>query len=301
MPNLLSALSDQEIVTIESRAEQLWKPGMCCPRRCHTAGGNPPCLRLSEGIKVASFAVHDGEEPPISGWNGAGNVFLSGCNLKCLYCQNWPISHNNNGGVYSVAQFADKLLALQKKCVHNLNFVTPDHYLYPIVSALFSIRHHISVPVVWNCSGYFVPEALDIVRSFADIFLLDVKYAEDEPARLLSAVSDYPERILEVLHSFVEHPLVWREDESGLLTSGLIVRHLVLPGYVENSLKVLDMLNEFKEMGLEFKLSLMSQYFPAFKAFDIPGMDREVTAEEYTFAVERAKKYEFDGWIQQSS
>lgn len=298
MKNFLNTLSDKDTHTLLAVVKTMWLEGKCCPKKCHGGAGNPPCHRVSDGLKVASFAVHDGEEPPISGWNGAGNIFFSGCNLACVYCQNWPISHNNSGNTYSKDAFIQKIRELLKKKVHNLNFVTPDHYLFPVMNALFAMRGEISVPIVWNCSGYFEKEALVAVREIADIFLLDVKYADSALAKVVSHVSDYPERIEDTLQNFVDLPLLWEEDELGILKKGLIIRHLVLPGSVENSLAVLDMLNRFRSQGLQFRISLMNQYFPAFQALDMENLSRAVTDEEYALVVKRAEKYDFDGWIQ---
>lgn len=298
MQNFLNTLSDSEITPLLQRLKEAWESGECCPKKCHTVNGNPPCHRLEDGIKVASFAVHDGEEPPVSGWNGAGNVFFSGCNLGCVFCQNWPISHNNNGNIYQKTIFMQKLRDLLGKGVHNLNFVTPDHYVFPLVDALISMRREISVPLVWNCSGYFELKILQSIRKVADIFLLDVKYADSALAKRCSNVVDYPAKIADVLHDFSVRPLPWIEDDVGILKQGLIIRHLVLPGSIQNSLDVMDMLEREREQGLDFKISLMNQYFPAFKALKMDGLSRKVTDEEYQQVVKRAEKYEFDGWIQ---
>jgi len=298
MQNFLNTLSNTEITTLLRSLEQVWSGGECCPKKCHGAGGNPPCHRIESGIKVASFAVHDGEEPPVSGWNGAGNVFFSGCNLGCVFCQNWPISHNNTGNIYQHEEFIQKLRNLLKKGVHNLNFVTPDHYVFPLIKSLVEMRDEITVPIVWNCSGYFEPTALLAVRKIADIFLLDVKYADSSLAKRCSNVANYPEIIRQVLHSFVKNSLPWIENELGILQKGLIIRHLVLPGNVKNSLDVMDMLENSKKEGLDFKLSLMNQYFPAFKALEMDELSRKVSDDEYGQVVKRAEKYGFDGWIQ---
>lgn len=303
--NLLNRLSAAELASLLDGARRLWESGECCPTRCGVtrqwgtaADREPPCCGASTGIKVASFAVHNGEEPPVSGWNGAGNVFFSGCNMHCIFCQNWPISHDNNGRLYSSDEFAGEIKKLLAKKVHNLNLTTADHYLYPVLAVLAAMRADITVPISYNCSGYFTAEALAIVLRFSDIFLYDVKYLDPALAARYSKAPGYVDamtRGLDVIHAA---KIPWEEDDLGLLRRGLIIRHLVIPGAVENSLKVLDLLARHRDRGMVFKLSLMSQYFPAYRAVDHPEVGRRLTHEEYDPIVARMEELDLDGWMQ---
>ncbi len=300
MKNLLQNLSDAELASLLEKGQNLWENCICCPNKCgiDREKARPICGAEKEGIKVASFAVHDGEEPPVSGWNGAGNIFFSGCTLKCVYCQNWPISHDNNGRVYSYDEFKNEVLKLISKNVHNINLVTADHYLYPVLKTLSEIRTQINIPVVYNCSGYFDMEALKIVMKFADIFLYDVKYSDSEIAAKYSRFSRYMDVVWKGLDLLLEEQIPWIEDELGLLERGLIIRHLVIPEAIESSMQVLEKLAEYQQKGLVFKLSLMSQYFPAYKAHDFPEINRRLTEEEYSAVAERMESLGIDGWIQ---
>jgi len=298
MKNSLNSLSEEQLNSLILKAEDLFKTGTCCPLRC---GGSDirPCGAVEEGIKAASFSVHDGEEPPVSGWSGAGNIFFSGCSAKCVFCQNWPISHDNNGKVYSIEKFGENVVKLLKKKVHNINLVTSDHYLGRILESFHNIKSELTVPVVYNCNGAHTKELFEIILEISDIFLFDVKYATDAPSAQFSNIKEYVKYNRMCLEMLLAKNIPWTENEVGILKKGLIIRHLVLPGFVENSLQVVELLNEFKNLGLDFKLSLMSQYFPAYKAFNHPLINRKLTVEEYSQVTSLVEKYEIDGWIQE--
>jgi len=295
--NSLSMLSDEELDALIESADELFKKGKCCPIKC--GGRNPRfCGAVEDEIKVASFAVHDGEEPPVSGWNGAGNVFFSGCSAKCVFCQNWPISHENNGGIYSIDEFASHITKLLAKKVHNINLVTSDQYLGKVLRAFKSIRNEIKVPIVYNCNGAQTEELFKIILKISDIFLFDVKYVTNEAPKELCAIKNYADVVLKCLDMLLEKNIPWVENDLGILQKGLIIRHLVLPNYIDNSLETLRVLNDYKKRGLEFKISVMSQYFPAYKALDNPKLNRRLFKEEYEQVAELADSYGFDGWIQ---
>ncbi|HNT28559.1 MAG TPA: radical SAM protein [bacterium] len=303
--SLLRDIPERELSDLLDEAQHLWETGRCCPTRCGVtrrwgvaAYREPPCGGSSTGIRAASFAVHNGEEPPVSGWNGAGNIFFSGCNMRCIFCQNWPISHKNNGRLYSLEEFAAEVRRLMRTGVHNLNLTTADHYLYPALKALADMRGEIPVPISYNCAGYFTEEALSVVLRFADIFLYDVKYLDPALAARYSGAPNYVEAMtkgLEVLHAA---RIPWEEDELGLLQRGLIIRHLVIPGAVDNSFRTLDLLAAYRDRGMIFKLSLMSQYFPAYRAVEHPDISRRLTHDEYDPVVARMEELDLDGWTQ---
>jgi len=298
MKNSLNSLSEKELSKLTAVAQELFEKGECCPLRC--GGGEVrPCNAVKEGIKVASFAVHEGEEPPVSGWNGAGNIFFSGCSAKCVFCQNWPISHENNGGIYSISDFADNVLRLLNKKVHNINLVTSDHYFGRVIKAFHSIKDKINVPIVYNCNGAHTEELFRMILKISDIFLFDVKYSDDSLSTEFSNIKEYVRYNEMCLDMLYKSKVKWVENDLGILEKGLIIRHLVLPGQVENSIGVIETLRNYKEMGLDFKLSLMSQYFPAHLAFKNSKINRPVTKKEYEKVKKLALKYQFDGWIQE--
>ena len=270
MKNLLTSLSEMEFVNLLVFAKKLWDNGICCPNKCGEKQKKKNFVRVcnaqNDKIRVASFAVHSGEEPPISGWNGAGNVFFSGCTMNCVFCQNWPISQQFSGKDFSFKDFSEKLLNLISKKVHNINLTTPDHYIYHFLKAIEPVREKINIPIAYNCSGFFSREALEIVLKFTDIFLIDYKYSDERLAKNFSLRKDYVSSINYALNRLFKENINWVEDDLGLLKKGVIVRHLVLPGQIENSLKILDNLADLQQRGFQFKLSLMSQYFPTYKS-----------------------------------
>jgi len=295
MKNSLNSLSETRLKEIIEKARQICEAGECCPIYCD---GHAPCGRVEDGIKVASYAVHDGEEPPVSGWNGAGNIFFSGCSARCIFCQNWPISHENNGKIYSEEEFAQNILKLVNRKVHNINLVTSDHYLDRILSAFEKIRENITVPISYNCNGSHTKELFEVILEISDILLFDVKYVDNDLSKKFSCINDYHKYNKMNLDMLLEKSISWIENDLGILQKGLIIRHLVLPGQVENSIEVLNLLKNYQDRGLNFKLSLMSQYFPAYKALDHPEINRKLTEEEYSQVAQLVEEYSIDGWVQ---
>ncbi|HOA07069.1 MAG TPA: 4Fe-4S cluster-binding domain-containing protein [Spirochaetota bacterium] len=299
----LNLLPDDELSALIDSARSITSMGKCCPISCgiNRAEIVPPCGAVSDASRVASFAVHRGEEPPVSGERGAGNVFFSGCALGCVFCQNYPFSALNNGKDYSASALADKIMYLaEKKKVHNINFTTADHYLLQTLKALSIIKNRISIPLSFNCSGYFTTESLSITYKVADIFLFDLKYSDKVMARKYSRVPDYVERSFEASDFFINNPVKWIENDD-LLESGLIFRHLVLPSGLDNTKGVIDRLVELKSKGVDFRFSLMCQYFPAYKAIDgnFPELENKTSEDEYDEAVEYMNESGIDGWIQE--
>jgi putative pyruvate formate lyase activating enzyme len=299
MQTLLQSVKHDEIALLVRRAESLQAEGSCCPRRCgmNRRDTKTPCGAEGGLVRVAAFHAHKGEEPPVSGTHGAGNVFFSGCTLSCVFCQNFPFSHLHNGRDYTTEQFAERILELQARGVHNLNFTTFDHYIAEVLRALLIVKDEICIPVSNNCSGFFMPETLSLALSFCDIFLYDMKYADPLLAARYSEGHDYVERCRSGLDMIRNEELTWIEED-GILKQGLIVRHLVLPGAVSNTLAVMDYLAGQRDAGLDFAFSLMAQYFPAYRSCEFPEIDRKLTEDEYMTALERMEELGFEGWAQ---
>jgi putative pyruvate formate lyase activating enzyme len=247
--------------SMEKSLLSYYKACELCPRRCgvdRTAGKVGLC---GEGarLRIAAIEPHLGEEPPISGKNGSGTVFFSGCSLRCLFCQNYQISQGGLGREWTLQEVTDRLAALcQREEVHNVNFVTPDHFLPHTVAVVRSLRERgIRKPTVYNLSGYQRLESLRLIEPVGDIYLPDFKYAEVAQARNLSQCPDYARVALEALSEmarqkgFLDTFVDNNEDEIGTAPGreGVLVRHLILPGQVGNSLQVLSML--FVEFGDE--------------------------------------------------
>ena len=248
--------------------------------------------------KIASANVHKGEEPPISGTKGSGTIFLSGCSLKCVFCQNFPISQFGNGEVITTRELAARMLKLQKQRVHNINFVTPTHYLPQILAALWlAIPQGFTLPIIWNTSGYEKVDALQLLDGVVAIYLPDMKYCDDTQARLISGAPGYCSINRAAVTEMLRQVGHLRVNDEGIATGGLIIRHLVLPGGRAGSLETLPWIS--KNLGQETFIALMSQYFPAHKASGIEGMNRPVNHEEYDEAVAALSDAGLEnGWVQ---
>lgn len=248
--------------------------------------------------RIASANVHRGEEPAISGTRGSGTVFLSGCSLQCEFCQNFPISQLRNGEDLTTAALADRLLQLQRRKVHNINFVTPTHFLPQILAALWSaIPRGFRLPLVWNSSGYEKVDCLELLDGIVSVYLPDMKYADAGHAAGYSQAPGYQQynrpAVREMLRQ-VGHLVC---DDDGLALHGLVIRHLVLPGDVSGSGSVLRWIAE--NLGTETYISLMNQYFPAHRAVDSKVINRKVSSEEYEAAVQALFDAGLDnGWVQ---
>lgn len=248
--------------------------------------------------KIASANVHRGEEPPISGTKGSGTIFLSGCSLKCAFCQNFPISQLGNGEELTTAALAARMLKLQRLGVHNINFVTPTHYLPQILAALWlAIPQGFSLPLVWNSSGYEKVDVLHLLDGVITIYLPDMKYSDDNQAQSLSGAPGYCAINRAAVKEMFRQVGHLRVNEDEIATGGLIVRHLVLPGNRSGSLDTLPWIAE--NLGVETHVALMSQYFPAHAASGLTGMNRPVSHEEYDAAVEALEAAGLEnGWVQ---
>lgn len=247
--------------------EQL-NPARCmlCPRRCgaNRAAGERGVCGAADSLVVARAALHFWEEPPVSGDNGSGTIFFAFCPLGCSYCQNSVIAHGSRGDAVSVRDLADMCLDLQRQGALNINFVTPTHYA-PHARAAVRIAkaEGLLLPVVWNTSGYETVEAVRASEGSVDVWLTDFKYAAAEPARRYSHAADYPEVALAALGEMVRLAGPPRYDEyhgQQRMVRGVIVRHLLLPGGLEDSKRVIALLNE--RFGSDVRLSIMNQYTP---------------------------------------
>jgi putative pyruvate formate lyase activating enzyme len=249
--------------------------------------------------KIASANVHRGEEPPISGTKGSGTIFLSGCSLKCAFCQNFPISQLGNGEEITTGGLAERMLRLQRQGVHNINFVTPTHYLPQILAALWlAIPRGFSLPIVWNSSGYEKVDCLRLLDGVIDIYLPDMKYAEERFSVEYSAAPGYRDcnraAVIEMLRQVGHLQL----DDDGIARHGLIIRHLVLPGGIAGSRETLTWVAA--NLGAATHIALMNQYFPAHRAVTSAVLGRKIVDEEYDEAVAALEEFGLDnGWVQE--
>lgn len=267
-----------------------------CPRRCgaeRTAEAGGGFCRMPGGLRVARAMLHRWEEPPISGQNGAGTVFFSGCTLGCVYCQNGDISAGGFGKDISTARLREIFEELIAQGAHNIELVTPTHFLPWILPAL---TPRLPVPVVYNCGGYERVETLRALEGLVDVYLPDLKYADGALAAELSGAADYFPVACEAIREMFRQvgPYVL---EDGLLTRGVVIRHLVLPGYLDNTRRVLDWIAETFAPG-DVLVSLMSQYTPT--ANMTGRLARRVTAAEYRAAADYMRNCGItDGFVQE--
>lgn len=267
-----------------------------CPRRCgaeRTAEAGGGFCRMPGGLRVARAMLHHWEEPPISGQNGAGTVFFSGCTLGCVYCQNGDISAGGFGKDISTARLREIFKELIAQGAHNIELVTPTHFLPWILPAL---TPRLPVPVVYNCGGYERVETLRALEGLVDVYLPDLKYADGALAAELSGAADYfPVACKAIREMFRQVGPYVLED--GLLTRGVVIRHLVLPGYLDNTRRVLDWIAETFAPG-DVLVSLMSQYTPT--ANMTGRLARRVTAAEYRAAADYMRNCGItDGFVQE--
>ncbi len=262
---------------------ELLKECRLCPRECgvnRLAGQKGRCGAVGEKVKVARAALHYWEEPCISGSRGSGAVFFSYCPLGCVYCQNREISRGDAGKEIPVSRLAEIFLELQGKQAHNINLVTPTHYVPQIVLALREAKEKgLSIPVVFNCGGYEKPETLKLLEGLVDVWLPDFKYVSTEHAAKYSGAADYLENAKAALSEMVRQAGKPVFDIHGIMTRGVIVRHLVLPGMSKESKKILRYLH--RTYGDRIYLSIMSQFTPLENVKDYPEIDRTVTESEY--------------------
>ncbi len=261
-----------------------------CPRRCRVnrLKGEKGFCGGGESAKVASHNSHFGEEPPISGSRGSGTIFFSGCTLRCIFCQNYPISQLREGREASISELARMMLALQKNGCHNLNLVTPTHFVPQILEAFRQAKKEgFNLPVVYNTSGYETTDTLKLLKGVVSVYLPDLKYGNDKAGADISGVSDYFTFAGPAIKEMYRQVGDLQVDEEGVAQKGLIVRHLVLPDDFSTTGEVLRFLAG--EVSLDVTVSLMAQYFPAHKAQFHPKLNRRVTGREYCKAVKLAQ------------
>ncbi len=267
-----------------------------CPRECNVDRGENKYGVCGVGAlpKIARIAPHYDEEPVISGTNGAGTIFFSGCGLRCVFCQNYEISALAQGKTVTPYRLSEEYKRLESMGVHNIEFVTPTHYIDAIIESLDIYRP--SLPIIYNSSGYEKVDSLKRLDGIIDIYLPDFKYSDNELAGRLSGCPDY----FEIASAAIEEMVRQQPQtviENGLMKKGVIIRHLVLPSHVKNSLAVLETIR--KSWGTCVPVSLMAQYMPAGKAEQYPDINRRLTKREYMKVLDKLYDIGLDGYAQE--
>jgi putative pyruvate formate lyase activating enzyme len=272
-------------------AEEILKDCTLCPRNCkvdRTSGEKGFC-RTGDKPFISSYGPHFGEEKPLVGRFGSGTIFMGNCNLGCIFCQNYSISHLGEGTEMSVEKLAKIMLSLQEEGCHNINLVTPTHQMPMLIRTIqIAAEKGLKLPIVYNCGGYESLDALKILEGIIDIYMPDFKYADPAMAFKYSKAEDYPEvarAALNEMHRQVGDLLI---EGRGIALRGLLVRHLVLPEGIAGTAGIVNFIA--KELSKNTYINIMDQYHPCYKAFDHPPLDRRITAQEYGEAIELAEK-----------
>ena len=272
-----------------------------CPHMCGIDRNKGQVGRCKSGnkVKIALYSVHDFEEPCVSGENGSGTIFFSNCNMNCVFCQNYEISQQGKGKEITIERLAEIFLEQQNRNVNNINLVTPTSYVPQIIEAIKIARvNGLKIPIIYNTNGYENVETLKMLEGYIDIYLPDLKYAEDNLGLEYSKVKNYFEIATTAIKEMYRQVGSPKLNNDGIIEKGLIIRHLILPNNIENSKKVLKWIKE--NMNKDVYVSVMAQYFPTYKAKQIRDINRKLTKEEY----EKVENYLYDldienGYIQE--
>ena len=275
-----------------------------CPRECNSerSNGQLGFCKESDRIAVSKVSLHMWEEPSISGTRGSGTIFFCGCNLRCVFCQNKLISQGGGSRrTLSADELCQIMLKLEDAGAHNINLVTPTHFAHHVVKALEKARPRLSIPIVYNSSGYEKIDTLKTLNGLVDVYLPDFKYASSEISRDYSFAPDYPEIAKNALKEMFDQVGEVRFGADGLIKRGVIIRHLVLPACRRDSIEVLNIISRTLPVP-KIRLSLMSQYTPEF-AMDcqFKNLHRRLTSFEYNSVLEHARALGFEGYFQSLS
>lgn len=286
-------IAEAEMAARCEKLDELLSPCRLCPHRCMVDRRRGERGRCGVGAlaKVASFGPHFGEEPPLVGSRGSGTVFLSGCNLSCVFCQNYTTSQLGEGQEMDSADLAAVFVEIARRGCHNINLVTPTHQAPAIVSALALARQAgLELPIVWNCGGYESPEVLRLLDGIVDIYMPDAKYGDDAAAVRYSGAPEYAtnlEAVLREMHRQVGDLVI----EEGVGQRGMLIRHLVLPGGIAASDRVFKTIAS--HLGRGTYLNVMEQYRPCYRADEYPELACWLSPSEYAEAVNSARELGF--------
>ncbi|MFA5145877.1 MAG: radical SAM protein [Candidatus Omnitrophota bacterium] len=272
-----------------------------CPRRCavNRAGGKKGYCRAPSNPVVYSYMAHHGEEPAISGSKGSGTIFFAHCNMRCVYCQNYYFSQLDNGEEAAPGRLADMMLGLQRRGCHNINLVSPTHFMPQIVTALeYAVEKGLSIPIVYNTGGYELPEMIRSLDGVVDIYMPDMRYSDNAMAKRYSDAADYVEYNRAAVKEMQGQTGDLVLDGNGLAERGLIIRLLALPGGISGIKESLLFIRD--HLSPNAYLSIMSQYYPTFRSHEYRELSGPVTAAEYENIVDEAKKIGLNnGWVQE--
>jgi len=289
-PSYLNLLESGELDARVAKLKAFFARCEVCPRGCHIdrTHGETGICRSTDSMRVSSYGPHHGEEDPIRGWNGSGTIFLSSCNLRCHFCQNFEISQIERGKECTPAVVSSIMLALQSAGCHNINWVTPTHFAPSLIEALgIAARDGLHIPIVYNSSAYDSIEVIRLLDGLIDIYMPDFKFWDPEKGKTYLSAPDYPEvarNVIREMHRQVGDLFL---SADGIAERGLLVRHLVMPGALEDTRHIVEFIAH--EISPQTYVNLMAQYYPQGQAAEYPEINRFVTVGEYKESVKTAQ------------
>lgn len=292
VPSYISLFEQGELQKRGQLLMEFLRECRLCPRECgvNRLNGEVGYCKAPSELMVSSAFPHFGEEPPLVGNQGSGTIFLTHCSLRCIFCQNYDISHLGKGERVTPHEVARAMMRLQEMGCHNINFVTPTHYVPQIVSSLpEAIEMGLRLPIVYNCSGYESIEVVELLEGIIDIYMPDAKYMDEKYSKQFSNAPDYPEvfkKVLKEMHRQVGDLSI---NPTGVAERGLLIRHLVMPGGVASSEAVSKFIAE--EISVHSYVNIMAQYRPEYRACDFPEIGRKIAHKEYMEAIQWAKHH----------
>jgi len=289
-PVYLRTKADGLFDTIIGELESHLNPCILCPRQCRAsrAVGDFGYCKAPYNLTISSAFPHFGEESSLTGVQGSGTIFLAYCNLKCIFCQNYDISIYGNGSPCSYSQLATLMMELQVRGCHNINFVTPTHYVPHLVRALsMAIDMGFSVPIVYNCGGYESLEVIRLLDGIVDIYMPDIKFLDPALSKSFCKAKNYPEVVKSVIKEMQRQVGDLSINTSGIATRGLLIRHLVMPSCGEDTKNILRFIRE--EISHNAFVNIMAQYHPCNRAEDYPAIARRISNSEYSEALNYAR------------
>jgi putative pyruvate formate lyase activating enzyme len=294
MQSLPSYVQLHETGELAKRIDAAWailKDCTLCPWHCHVnrLAGEKGVCRVGKLPIVSSVGPHFGEERPLVGQRGSGAIFLTWCNLRCVFCQNYDISQLGEGEEMEVEELGEMMVSLWRRGCHNINFVTPTHQIAQILAALpYAVEQGMNIPLVYNCGGYEEIVTLRLLDGIFDIYMPDFKYGDSETAQRFSGAPHYVETAREAIREMHRQVGTLVLDERGIAVRGLLIRHLVLPEGLAGTRRVMEFIA--RELSPDSYVNIMDQYRPCFKAADYPPLNRRITKEEFDEAVAIAWK-----------
>jgi len=291
-PSYLRLSKNRELDKRISLLQDFLKSCQLCPRVCQVnrLDGNLGYCGAGAELMVSSAFPHFGEEPPLVGTHGSGTIFLTHCNLRCAFCQNYDISHLGRGETLTTCDMAKAMMRLQELGCHNINFVTPTQYTPQIVASLpRAIEMGLRVPLVYNCSGYESLEVIRLLDGIVDIYMPDAKFMDSEHSKRYCNAPDYPEVLKKILIEMHHQVGDLTVNSKGIAERGLLIRHLVMPGGVSSSEVVLKFIAE--ELSIHSYVNIMEQYRPEYLAENYPEIDHRITDKEHMAAIQTAKRF----------